>query len=83
MQAREHAKTVSKPYVVSAFSLDTLTSKSAIRDKVEQLLYDACYIYNVCSIQTHFQVTILILSPAGIEPRAAVGDIPAHLSSRH
>jgi hypothetical protein len=41
---------VSKPYVVSAFSLDTPTSKRAVRDKVELLLDEARYVYKVRSI---------------------------------
>jgi hypothetical protein len=49
-QARGHAKTISKPYVVSAFSLDTPTSKRAIRNKVEELLDEARYIYKACSL---------------------------------
>lgn len=41
---------ISKPYVISAFSLDTPTSKRAIRNKVEQLLDEARYIYKVCAL---------------------------------
>jgi hypothetical protein len=46
-QVRGHVKMVSKPYVVSAYSLHMPTSKRAIRDKVEQLLDEAHYIYKV------------------------------------
>lgn len=60
-QARGHAKTISKPYVVSAFSLDTPTSKRAIRDKVEQLLDEAHYIYKARSLPSPFQDIILTL----------------------
>ena len=49
-QARGHAKTISKPYVVSAFFLDAPTSKHAIHDKVEQLLDEAQYIYKALSV---------------------------------
>jgi len=62
--------------VVSAFSLDTPASKRAIRDKVEQLLDEARYIYKVCSIQSLFQVTIRIPGPAGVGHGAENGDIP-------
>ena len=46
---------LTKPYVVSAFLLDTLTSKHAIWDKVENFLDDARYIYKASSVLSPFK----------------------------
>jgi hypothetical protein len=75
---------VSKPYVVSAFSLDTSASKRAVRDKVEQLLDEARYIYNVSRVQSLLYVTILILGPTRVEPRGENRNIPCagHTNAR-
>ena len=68
-QARGHVKTISKPYVVSAFSLDAATAKRAVRDKVEQLLDEARYLYKACKIQTIYRETrsLLTIFPVGVE----------------
>lgn len=62
-QARGHAKSVSKPYMLSAFSLDTPTSKRAVRDKVEQLLDEARYIYKACWIPSPCNMIFSIIGP--------------------
>ena len=63
-QAQGHVKTISKPYMVSAFSLGAPTSKHSIRNEVEQLLDEAQYIYKACSVESLVIVNILIFVPS-------------------
>lgn len=45
--ARGQAKTISKPYIVTMYDLDSDASKREIRNKVEELLDSARFIYKV------------------------------------
>lgn len=80
MQAWGHAKTISKPYVVSAFSLNIPTSKCAIRNKVEELLDEARYIYKAYSL---FLSVLYNTWPCWSRTRSRKWGYFLHLLSRH
>lgn len=62
LQVHGYAKTISRPYFISAHKIDSdgQGSKCEIRDSIKQLLEGACFIYKVNNAPSTFILKVYI-----------------------